>query len=69
MTAVIKLVNVHKTYHTGEVEVQAVRGVSMEIFPGEFVAIMGASGWQVHHDEHHWLSRPSDGRRLFSRWR
>jgi putative ABC transport system ATP-binding protein len=44
VTAVIKLVNVHKTYHTGEVEVQAVRGVSMEIFPGEFVAIMGASG-------------------------
>ena len=44
MTAVIKLVNVHKTYHTGEVEVQAVRGVSVEIFPGEFVAIMGASG-------------------------
>jgi len=44
VTAVIKLVNVHKTYHTGEVDVQAVRGVSVEIFPGEFVAIMGASG-------------------------
>ncbi len=44
MTAVIKLENVHKTYHTGEVEVQAVRGVTLEIAAGEFVAIMGASG-------------------------
>ena len=44
MTAVIKLENVHKTYHTGEVEVLAVRGVTLEIAPGEFVAIMGASG-------------------------
>ncbi|MGO9245846.1 MAG: ABC transporter ATP-binding protein [Verrucomicrobiia bacterium] len=44
MSAVIKLENVHKTYHTGEVEVLAVRGVTLEIASGEFVAIMGASG-------------------------
>ncbi len=44
MNAIIKLENVHKTYHTGEVDVKAVRGVSLEIGPGEFVAIMGASG-------------------------
>jgi putative ABC transport system ATP-binding protein len=41
---VIKLEEVHKTYHTGEVDVHAVRGVSLEIGAGEFVAIMGSSG-------------------------
>src|SRR5256885_4463705 len=44
MTSVIRLDNVHKTYHTGEVDVHAVQGVSLEIAPGEFVALMGASG-------------------------
>jgi len=42
--SVVKLENFTKTYHTGEVEVPAVRGVSLEIQSGEFVAIMGASG-------------------------
>jgi len=41
---VVRLVDVHKTYRTGEMEVQAVRGVSLEIGRGEFVALMGASG-------------------------
>jgi putative ABC transport system ATP-binding protein len=44
MSPVIKLEEVHKVYHTGEVDVHAVRGVSLEIGTGEFVAIMGASG-------------------------
>jgi putative ABC transport system ATP-binding protein len=44
VSAVIKLEDVHKTYHTGEVDVRAVRGVALEIQRGEFVAVMGASG-------------------------
>jgi putative ABC transport system ATP-binding protein len=44
MNSVIKLDEIHKVYHTGEVDVHAVRGISLDIFPGEFVAIMGSSG-------------------------
>jgi putative ABC transport system ATP-binding protein len=42
--AVVRLEDVHKTYRTGEIEVHAVRGVSLEIARGEFVAVMGSSG-------------------------
>ena len=44
MKPVINLADIHKTYQTGEVEVKAVCGVSLEVFQGEFVALMGASG-------------------------
>jgi putative ABC transport system ATP-binding protein len=42
--AVIQVQDVHKYYDLGETRVHALRGVSANIHPGEFVAIMGASG-------------------------
>ena len=41
---VIRLIDVYKTYDTGGLKVHALRGVSLEIERGGFVAIMGASG-------------------------
>ena len=43
-TPVIQLRELVRTYKTGEVEVKAVRGVTLDIHRGEFVAIMGSSG-------------------------
>ena len=40
----LEIRDIHKTYHIGEVEVPAVRGISLRIHPGEFIAIIGQSG-------------------------
>lgn len=40
----IDIQNLTKTYHVGDVEVNALRGVNLKIDEGEFVAIVGPSG-------------------------
>lgn len=44
MKAIIKVSELRKDYHVGEMAVHALRGVDLEINEGDFAAIMGASG-------------------------
>ncbi len=44
MAPVVQLTDIQKIYNSGEVKVHAVRGVSLQLERGEFMAIMGASG-------------------------
>lgn len=63
-SAVIRVEEVHKYYELGEARVHALRGVSVEIRRGEFVAIMGASGSgkSTFMNMLGCLDRPSSGR-------
>src|SRR6202171_893667 len=67
--ALVHLDDVRKTYHSGEMEVRAVRGVTLEIRQGEFVALMGASGSgkSTLMNILGCLDRPSAGRYLLDR--
>ena len=67
MPALIELTDFSKTYTTGEVQVHAVRNVSVKIEPGEFVAIMGASGSgkSTMMNTLGCLDRPTGGKFLF----
>jgi len=67
--ALVHLDDVRKTYRTGEMEVRAVRGVTLEIQRGEFVALMGASGSgkSTLMNILGCLDRPSAGRYLLDR--
>lgn len=42
--AIIKVSELKKDYHVGEMTVHALRGIDMEIYEGDFAAIMGTSG-------------------------
>ncbi|MFW6026682.1 MAG: ABC transporter ATP-binding protein [Candidatus Woesearchaeota archaeon] len=44
MKPIIEIKDAWKTYHVGEVDVHALRGLSISIYTGEFVAIQGPSG-------------------------
>src|SRR5438105_5062614 len=63
---VIRAEDIHKYYELGETRVHALRGVSVDVQRGEFVAVMGASGSgkSTFMNILGCLDRPSSGRYL-----
>ena len=63
---IVELENLHKTYGKGAIEVHALRGVNIQIRPGEYISIMGPSGCgkSTMLNVLGCLDRPTDGRYL-----
>ena len=61
---IVKFDSVRKTYQMGEVRVDALRGVSFEVAPGDYISIMGPSGCgkSTLLNLLGCLDRPSDGK-------
>ena len=43
-TPLIELIDIKKTYRSGDLDVEVLHGISLKIYHGEYIAIMGASG-------------------------
>lgn len=48
----INLRKINKFYHTEAISLHALKDIDLDIESGEYVAIMGASGWKIHVIKH-----------------